>query len=154
MTTDKSNLFMTLAYTIAQGSRDIHTKVGSVIVGQDQEIISMGWNGFPRGIDDSVEERYQRPLKYTYTVHSEINSILNAARIGTSCKGATIYTTLFCCTNCATAIIQAGIVKVVYSERKDNWEESFKISEQILQEAGVVVEKWEGEFLEIDKPKL
>jgi dCMP deaminase len=154
MTTNKSNLFMTLAYTIAQGSRDLHTKVGSVIVGRDQEIISMGWNGFPRGIDDSVEERYQRPLKYSYFVHSEINSILNAARIGVSCKGSTLYTTLFCCHNCATAIIQAGIVKVVYSERKDNWEESFKISEQILQEAGVVVEKWEGEFLEIDKPKL
>ena len=145
---------MTLAYTIAQGSKDIHTKVGSVIVGQDQEIISMGWNGFPRGIDDSLEGRYERPLKYSYTVHSELNSILNAARIGVSCKGSTLYTTLFCCHDCAKAIIQAGIKKVVYSERKDNWEESFKISDQMLKEAGVVVEKWEGYILEIDKPRM
>ena len=140
---------MTLAYTIAQGSKDIHTKVGSVIVGRDQEIISMGWNGFPRGIDDSVENRYERPVKYLYTVHSEANSILNAARIGVSCKGSTLYTTLFCCNECAKMVIQAGIVKVVYAERKDNWEESFKVSEEMFEEAGVIVEKWSGDLLKI-----
>jgi dCMP deaminase len=143
---NKTNLFMSLAYAIAQGSKDIHTRVGSVIVGKDQEIISMGWNGFPRGINDSIEERYSRPTKYLYTVHSEINSILNAARIGVSCKRATLYTTLFCCNECAKAVIQAGIVKVVYAERKENWEESFKISEEMFSEAGVEVEKWLGKL--------
>jgi dCMP deaminase len=139
---EKTNLFMKLAYTIAEGSKDPDTKVGSVIVGKDQEIISMGWNGFPRKINDSVPERFLRPTKYLYTVHSELNSILNAARIGVSCKGSTLYTTLFCCHECAKAVIQAGIVKVVYAERKENWEESFKISEEMFSEAGITVEKW------------
>lgn len=140
---------MTLAYTIAQGSKDLSKKVGSVIVGQDQEVVSMGWNGNPRGINDSIESRQQRPTKYLYVVHSELNSILNAARIGVSTKGCTLYTTAFCCNECAKAVIQAGIIKVVYSERWEHWEDSFKIAEEMLNEAEVEIVKWDGGLLSI-----
>lgn len=151
MKTNKTDLFMTLAYTVALGSRDLSKKVGAILVGQDGEIISSGWNGNPRGINDEAPERYQRPLKYQFVVHAELNSILNAARVGVSCKGSTLYTTAFCCNDCAKAIVQAGIKKVVYSERWNHWEDSFKIADQILEEAGVIVEKWEGKVLELDK---
>jgi dCMP deaminase len=151
MKTNKTDLFMTLAYTIALGSRDLSKKVGSILVGQDGEILSSGWNGHPRGINDEIPERYERPLKYKFVVHSELNSILNAARIGVSCKGSILYTTAFCCNECAKAIIQAGIKKVVYAERWDHWEEAFKISDQILEEAGIEVERWSGKLLDIHK---
>lgn len=85
----------------------------------------MGYNGFPRGIDDTEERLLDRPLKYSYTVHGEINAILNATK---SVEGCTLYTyPLPCCENCANIVIQSGITKVI-SFCKKGWEERWKNS--------------------------
>lgn len=141
--------FIELCNTVASWSKDRSTKVGSVIVGPDKEIRSIGYNGFPRGIDDTVEERYERPLKYKWTCHAEANAICNAARVGTPLKGCTMYLQWFPCTNCALLIIQAGIKTVVASKpdfsdfkvekNRQNWGEDFAISKQMFEEAGIEV---------------
>ena len=84
--------FMGLANKVRTRSKDT-TKIGAVIVGPDREIRSTGYNGFPRGVNDDVPERHERPFKYFYTPHAELNAILNAARVGTPTKDCTMYVT-------------------------------------------------------------
>ena len=74
--------FLNIAETVKLKSKDKRTQIGAVIVGRDNEIVSTGYNSFPRGIDDEVDERQVRPEKYYWIVHAEMNAILNAARIG------------------------------------------------------------------------
>lgn len=123
-------------------SKDRSTQVGACIVGDGDVILSKGWNGFPRGVDDEVEERHERPAKYMWTEHAERNAIYNAARHGIKLDGATLYlNTLYPCADCARAIIQAGI-KVVYHPRRgeaDRWLEDFEVAEKMFDEAGVEV---------------
>jgi dCMP deaminase len=136
--------FMEMSHLVASKSKDRSTKMGCVIVGQDNEVISTGFNGSPRGIDDSVDARHERPAKYQWTEHSERNAIYNAARIGVSTKGAKIYVESHPCHDCARAIIQAGIVEVVVQlgnqlgNRKD-WEQSFSVAKELFEEAGVKI---------------
>jgi dCMP deaminase len=111
--------FFSIVKEAASRSKDKSVQVGCVVVGPDNEIRSTGYNGFPRGIDDSKKERYERPLKYRYTGHAEANSIAQAARVGTPLKDCTIYIPGLPCCNCTIAIIQAGIKHIVYDE--DNW---------------------------------
>ncbi len=101
--------FMELARHIGQWSKDRSFGVGCVIVGPDREIRSTGYNGFPREVDDNVEERHERPAKYAWTEHAERNAIYNAARMGTALKGCTMYVPWYPCMDCARAIIQSGI---------------------------------------------
>jgi dCMP deaminase len=102
----------------------------------------MGYNGFPRGCDDSVASRYERPDKYLYTEHAERNAIYHAARHGVTLKGCSMYVTLFPCADCARGIIQAGIKKL-YSPTPDvdheRWGIHFKTSLVMLEEANVEV---------------
>lgn len=141
--------FMGLANKVRERSKDRATKIGSVIVGPDREIRSTGYNSFPRGINDDVDERHERPAKYWYTPHSELNSICNAAMMGTPTKGCTIYvTTRPPCATCAGAIINAGIVEVVVetvnaSKRPDgdSWEAQTKAALEMFEEAGVIVRR-------------
>ena len=107
------NRFMELAEFVSQWSKDRSRKVGAAIVDSRNTIVSMGWNGMPRGVNDDVEERHARPAKYLFAAHAEANAIFNAAAIGTSTLGCTMYVTLFPCDKCAMAIIQSGIAKVV-----------------------------------------
>ena len=105
--------FIDLAMHVAQWSKDPSTKVGAVIVDERYKVISLGYNGFPRWVDD-LEERYNdRPTKYQFVVHAELNAILNAT---VPLDGMTLYTTLSPCHECAKAIIQSGIIEVVYYE--------------------------------------
>ncbi len=140
-----ANRFMSLAYFVAQFSEDENTKIGAVIVGNDLEPISWGFNGLPRGVK-YLEERNQKPNpKYFFYEHGERNAILNAARIGTCTKGSTLYTQGTPCAECARAIIQAGINKVVvHKEWDDNnppkWAESASYSRLMFGESGVVLE--------------
>jgi len=133
---------MELAKHIATWSKDTSTKVGCVIVNKDNRLLSQGYNGFPTGVDDSIEHRYSRPYKYDFTEHSERNAIYNAARIGVSLVDTTMYSTLFPCVDCTRAIIQSGIVRLV-TYRPDfthhKYGESWKISLQMLGEVGVEV---------------
>lgn len=134
--------FLQIAFLAATRSKDPSNQVGAVLV-RDRILVSTGYNGFPRGVDDSVDERYDRPLKYKWTVHAEENCLLSAARNGATTLGTTLYVTpLFPCSRCATSIVQAGVKEVVSNDHlKDNprWKEDFLLSNQILSEAGVVV---------------
>ncbi|MEC9174168.1 MAG: dCMP deaminase family protein, partial [Candidatus Thermoplasmatota archaeon] len=106
--------FLDLASHISGWSKDPSTKVGCVVVGEDREIRSTGFNGFPRGIEDSMERLDDRELKYPLICHAEENAIMHAARIGISLKDCTAYVTWPPCTRCARSLIQAGVVEVVY----------------------------------------
>jgi dCMP deaminase len=131
-----------LALHIAQWSKDPSTQVGCVVVGPDREIRSTGFNGFPRGIDDSPDRLNDRERKYPLVCHAEENAIMHAARIGVSLKGCTAFVTWPPCTRCARSLIQAGISEIAYPaglEIPERWREDFGISSQMLGEAGLLV---------------
>lgn len=104
--------FMRNAYLYASKSKDESTRIGAVIV-KNKTIISGGYNGICRGVDDKKECRHVRPEKYHWFEHAERNAIYNAARIGVSTIRATLYTNGIPCTDCARGIIQAGIRRIV-----------------------------------------
>jgi dCMP deaminase len=108
--------FIKLSNHIADWSKDTNKKVGAVIVDTDNIVLSMGYNGIPRDCDDSIDARYERPMKYLFTEHAERNAIYHAARHGVSLKNCKIYVTLFPCADCARAIIQSGISKIIAPE--------------------------------------
>ncbi len=136
--------FMEMARFVATKSKDHSVKVGMVIVGPDHEVRSTGYNGFARGVNETIESRWERPAKYQWVEHAERNAIYNAARMGTPTNGCTAYLESPPCTDCGRAIIQAGIKEIVvtrnnpFKDRKD-WEESIKFACDMLVEAGVSV---------------
>ena len=114
MFSDKWNKrFMEMAFLVASWSKDTSTKTGAVVVGPDREIRATGYNGLVRGVDDNKPERLERPTKYDFFEHAERNAIYNACLTGTSLKGCVMYATHAPCTDCARAIIQAGIKTVI-----------------------------------------
>lgn len=131
--------YLDIAKQVATWSKDPSRKIGAVIVGNKGQIISQGFNGFPRGIDDSIERYNDRETKYKFIVHAEANAIYNAIHNGASTDGATIYVTgLPVCHQCADAIIQTGIKRVVMDTLPIlNWEESGNLAIRKFQEAGV-----------------
>ena len=136
--------FIDLAIHISQWSKDPSTKVGCVIVGEDREIRSTGFNGFPRGIDDTSERLEDRNQKYPMICHAEENAIMHAARIGVSLKGTTAYVTWPPCSRCSRSLIQAGVSEVIYPSNiqiPDRWQSDFKIASEMMNEAGIVVRK-------------
>ena len=138
MASDWDERFMGLARNIATWSKDRSRKVGCVIVGPAREIRSMGYNGFPRGVDDTVEIRHQRPYKYRWTEHAERNAIYNAARAGISTAECVIYLPWYPCMDCARAIVQCGITEVVAVEpdwKDPTWAEDFKEVQALFEEA-------------------
>ena len=134
--------FLALALHIAGWSKDPSTQVGCVVVGPDREIRSTGFNGFPRGIEDSIARLENRELKYPLICHAEENAIMHAARIGISLKGCTAYVTWPPCSRCARSLIQAGVDEVVYpteSEIPERWGDDFEIAASMMNEAGLAV---------------
>ncbi len=134
--------FLDLAEHISNWSKDPSTKVGCVVVGNDREIRSTGFNGFPRGIKDTPERLQDREQKYPLICHAEENAIMHAARIGVSLKGCTAYVTWNPCSRCARSLIQAGIIEVVFSKDKEipeRWVEEFDAATDMMKEAGVNV---------------
>jgi dCMP deaminase len=138
--------FLRLALEVSTWSKDRSTQVGAVIVGEDRSPGPYGYNGFPRFIDDDKAERHSRPTKYDWTEHAERNAIYNAARMGVALKGSTIYVTHVPCADCARAIIQVGITRVVtdascmeggFAER---WSDAAEITREMLAEANVPIE--------------
>lgn len=108
--------FLQLAALISTRSKDRSVQVGAVIVDCMHNVISSGYNGFARGIDDDVDSRHERPTKYLWIVHAEENAILAAARSGHSTLNCLLYCTHPPCSRCARGIIQAGIVGVYYPD--------------------------------------
>jgi len=142
MTTKWDLRFIGLAQHISTWSKDPSTKVGCVVVGEDREIRSTGFNGFPRGINDDEDRLMDREKKYPLICHAEENAIMHAARIGVSLKDSTAYVTWPPCSRCARSLIQAGIKEIVYPETgkiPERWIEDFTISDSMLNEAGVAV---------------
>lgn len=135
--------FMDIAKVVSQRSKDPNTQVGSCIV-KDNKILSLGYNGFPNGCSDDEfpwckdSDKESLENKYLYVVHSELNAILNYD--GHSLKGSTIYVTLFPCNECAKAIIQSGIKKVVFLEYRDSI--SNLASKRMFESANIEIEKY------------
>ena len=134
------NRYLSLAKEVSTWSKDPSTQVGAVTVGSKKEVLSQGFNGFPRGIEDTDERYNHRETKYKFVVHAEMNAIYNATYSGTSLDGATLYIYgLPICSECAKGIIQVGIKKVVIEKSKelDNWNESLRLSLEMFSEADV-----------------
>ena len=142
--------FISLALENARMSKDPATQAGAVIVGPDREVRSMGYNGLPRGIADTPERLHDKDLKRSLVVHAEMNAILNAARIGVSTRGCTLYLALTDesgqvwggapCTRCTVEIIQAGISEVVakpFKNQASYWTDSVEQARALLQEAKI-----------------
>ena len=137
---DWSKRFMGLAQHVTSWSKDKSVGVCAVIADKEHRVLSIGYNGFPSGCDDGVEERHERPAKYLYTEHAERNAIYSAAKNGVSLKDSVMYITRFPCADCARAIIQSGIKEVVCSEpdlSHERWGEHFRISLELFKEVGV-----------------
>ena len=132
--------FLELAKHIAGWSKDPSTKVGCIVVGEDREIRSTGFNGFPRGISDDNDRLLDREKKYPLICHAEENAIMHAARIGISLKDCTAYVTWPPCTRCARSLIQAGVSTIIYPKDidiPDRWMEDFNLSLNMLKEAKI-----------------
>ncbi len=134
--------FYKIADQVKEKSKDNHTKIGAVIVGKDKEIVSTGYNSFPRGIEDNKKERQERPEKYYWFEHAERNAIYNAALIGVSTKGCTMYLTCgIPCADCARGIINAGIIRIFAvrdgEAKSQKWKDSAERSMEMFKEAGV-----------------
>lgn len=128
--------YLGLAKYISTWSKDPSTKVGAVIVSPENYIVSLGYNGFPKGFPDEDKYLNDRELKYKLTVHAEANAMASSR----NAKGCTIYVFPFLpCTRCASEIVQYGISRVV-SPKSENerWVEEWKLTRQIFSECKVL----------------
>lgn len=133
--------FIAMAEEVAKWSKDPGTKVGAVLV-DERRIIATGYNGFPQNIEDTIERYSNRELKLAYTVHAEVNAILNAAKNGARTENSTLYVTFSPCVSCAASVVQAGVSTVVcpcLSIAPERWRGSFEKGQELLREAGVLV---------------
>lgn len=138
--------FMGIAILSAQRSKDNNTQVGACIVNGDRKIVSVGYNGMPTGCDDDDmpwERTGETSLdtKYPFVCHAELNAILNSSAPG-GLRGCTLYVTLFPCNECAKAIIQSGIRRVVYYLNKYADTESTIASRMLFEKCGVEVDEY------------
>ena len=148
--------YIGLAEMWANKSKDRSTGVGAIIVGPDNEQRSAGYNGFPRGVDDDINHRHNRPLKYEFTEHAERNAIYNAARMGTPLDGCVMYINWWPlpCPDCARAVIQSGITEVIGPDRpfesnsngsigvqgkEMDWQQAFETTKSMFEEAGIKI---------------
>ena len=139
--------FLELASHVASWSKDPSTQCGAIIVDRNRRVISMGYNGFPVGVDDDPDRYDIRAMKYKFIVHAELNAILNCPN---NMDNATLYVSpLVPCCECAKAIIQSGITRVVSNdpttEQKGRWGESWLAAMLMFGESEVQVDLIEGE---------
>ena len=138
--------FMGVAVLSSMRSKDPNTQVGACIVSSEKKIIGVGYNGFPTGCSDDelpwAREGDWIQTKYPYVCHAELNAILNSNN-SAMLRGATLYVALFPCNECAKAVIQAGIKKIVYLSDKYADTDATKASKLMLKAAGVKFEKLE-----------
>ena len=141
--TDWDARYLDLAENVSSWSKDPSRKIGAVAVGSKGQILSQGYNGFPRGIDDSIKRYNDKETKYRYVVHAEMNVVYNATYNGISLDGATLYVTgLPVCSECAKGIIQTGVKRVVMraTDVPEKWFVSFATTAKMFNEAGI---EWE-----------
>lgn len=145
----KDQKYMEIAYAVSKLSKDPSTQVGSLVLGSANEVRSLGYNGAPRGCAADEDERATaRPEKYYWFSHAELNAITNAARVGVPLAGCSIYVTHPPCMDCARAIVQAGITRVITvrppAEFVARWEEHISRSRRLFDECGV-------EYIEVER---
>lgn len=131
-----------LARLVATWSRDPSTQVGAVIMRPDKTVASLGFNGLPRGVEDSSERLHDRPTKHAMVVHAEQNALAHAHE---PVAGYTLYVTpLYPCSTCAGVVIQHGIARVVYELARDegDWQGSGRVGIEMMREAGVAIEQF------------
>ncbi|KAJ0587030.1 putative dCMP deaminase [Helianthus annuus] len=140
--------FMAIAFLSAERSKDPNRQVGACLVSQDDIILGIGYNGFPRGCSDdklpwSKKSKNDNPLetKYPYVCHAEVNCILNTNHA--SAAGQRLYVTMFPCNECAKVIIQSGVSEVIYFVEKslENSDVIYAASHKLLSLAGIKVRK-------------
>ena len=135
--------YMELAKAVSTWSKDPSKKIGAIAIGSKGQVLAQGFNGFPRGIDDSDDRLNDREIKYKYVVHAEMNLIYNATFNGISLDGSTVYIYgLPLCSECAKGLIQVGVKRIVMSKDSlesadDKWLESFELTMQLLNESGI-----------------
>jgi dCMP deaminase len=144
MTESKAKRYLQLAQFNADlFSKDPHTKVGAIFLSNDfSRILSTGINGFPRGLDDNLEYRWERPLKYSFVCHAESNGIANAARTGTPLDSSIVITTKFPCSTCSKLLIQAGVTAIYCPKPNPNekiWGEDSCVAVQMLEEVKIQI---------------
>jgi len=152
--------FLNLAMQHSKMSKDPSTRVGAVIVGDSQQLLSAGFNGFPFGIKDTGDRLYNRDIKLKLVIHAEMNAIVLAARTGISLEGSTMYMVATSdgdywggcpCTRCTVHLIQAGIKEIVtlpFKMGKSNWLEDIKFAKSLMDEAGVKVTELDKDILD------
>ena len=144
---------MAIAKLSAMRSKDPSTQVGACIVGADNRILSIGYNGTPNGFNDDEfpwnREGDNLNTKYPYVCHAEMNAILNYRGSRKDLEGAKIYVDLFPCNECAKAIIQSGIRYIIYDEDKYKNTPGVIASKRMLDAAGVKYRKYEHTNREI-----
>jgi dCMP deaminase len=145
--------FIGLAHLSALRSKDPHTQVGAAIVDENHRVVSVGYNGMPKGCDDKVfpwsRDGKLLDTKYAFVVHAELNAILNSKW---PVAGCTIYVSLFPCNECAKAIIQSGIRRIVYESDKYADSETTLASKKMLKAAGVELKQLDTKItLHVDK---
>tara|TARA_Y100000114_G_scaffold81667_1_gene75333 strand:+ start:4784 stop:5254 length:471 start_codon:yes stop_codon:yes gene_type:complete len=137
--------YIRLAREISMWSKDPSTQIGAVAIGKKGQVLAQGYNGFPRGIEDSEERLNNREEKYKYVVHAEMNCIYNATYNGVSLNGSTMYIYgLPVCSECAKGLIQVGVKRVVSTPVTDGtpeqWAVSTRLTKALFKEAGVEYE--------------
>lgn len=127
--------FLDLAEYISAWSKDPRTKVGAVIVDHERRVVSLGYNGFPRGVLDDERRYIDRPTKHLFVAHAERNALDNAPH---SVEGCTLYVPLMPCNECAKSVIQKGIQRVVtYKPNRDGTGFNWDITELMFKESDV-----------------
>ncbi|MBS3115277.1 dCMP deaminase family protein [Candidatus Woesearchaeota archaeon] len=148
----KEDFNMAAAFLIAKRSKDPSSQVGSVIVDENDIIVAMGYNGFPRGCDDDIfpwdKEGEFLNTKYAYVVHAEKNAIHN--RNTASLKGCRMYNNLSSCNECTKDIIQVGIKEVIYFDDKYNNRDSHKAARRMFEAANVIQRQYKGNLAGIE----
>ena len=141
--------FMGIASLSALRSKDPNTKVGACIVDDDNKFLSIGYNGMPKGVDESQlswNKGEGLDSKYLYVCHAEFNAILNT-RNGSALKGCRLYVTLFPCNECAKACVQVGIKEIIYLENKYADTIGVQASRKMLELAGIKLRQFNAKEL-------
>ena len=129
--------FLGLAQHVASWSKDPRTKVGAVLVNETKQVLSVGYNGFPRGVFDMPNRYEDRPTKLMYVAHAERNALDNCF---TDTRGSTLYVTLPPCNECVKSIIQKGVKRIVSLTSDARPQDNSDVAMQMLVEAGVQID--------------
>lgn len=139
--------FLEKAKVTSTWSKDPSSQVGAVAINESRRQVSEGYNGFPNGIEDSVERLHNREEKYKYVVHAEKNLVYNACLEGQSLRGSTLYVYgKPVCSQCALGVISVGIKKVIvqYDDSQAGpWANEWVLSKEILDEKGIPYEDYD-----------